>query len=265
MPQWLAVVVLGLIEGVTEFLPVSSTGHLLLAESIGGLPPQSDLFNIVIQSGTCVAVAVAFAGRLSDLFDRLDEAPVRGYLMRIVAAVAITGACLLVAKRLGFALPKDPEPVAWATLVGGVAILAIERWLRGRRLGDEITWTLAVAVALAQVVAGVFPGTSRAGATILVALALGARRPIATEFSFLVGIPTLLAAGAYEAVRAMRHPDSVPTDWAMVGLGTLVAAVAALLVVRWLLRFVQTHTFVGFGWYRIALGLVILVSSYRSV
>jgi undecaprenyl-diphosphatase len=265
VPHWLAVVVLGLIEGVTEFLPVSSTGHLLLAESIGGLPPQSDLFNIVIQSGTCVAVAVAFAGRLSDLLSHLDEAPVRAYLAKLVAAVGVTVVGLLVAKRLGFTLPKNPEPVAWATLIGGLAILGIERWLRGRQLADEITWTIALGVGLAQIVAGTFPGTSRAGATILVALAIGANRPRATEFSFLVGIPTLLGAGAYEAVRAMRHPGPVPTDWAMVALGTIVAAVAALLVVRWLLRFVQTHTFVGFGWYRIALGLAILISSHRSV
>lgn len=257
--------VLGLVQGLTEFLPVSSTGHLLLAESVGGLPAQSDLFNIVIQSGTCVAVAFAFAGRLRDLLGRLGEPLARAYLMKIVTAVALTGAGLLVAKRLGFTLPKNPEPVAWATLIGGLAILGIERWLRGRPLRDEVTWTIAVAVGLAQIVAGVFPGTSRAGATILIALAIGATRPIATEFSFLVGIPTLLAAGLYEATRAVRHPGSVPTDWAMVGLGTLVAAVAALVVVRWLLRFVRSHTFVGFGWYRIALGLVILISSHRSV
>jgi undecaprenyl-diphosphatase len=117
---------------------------------------------------------------------------------------------------------------------------------------------MAVAVGLAQLVAAVFPGTSRSAATILIALALGLKRPAATEFSFLVGVPTLLAAGAYETYHALRHPGPEATDWGLLALGTLVSAVAAFLVVRWLIRWVQTHSFAAFGWYRIALGVAML-------
>jgi undecaprenyl-diphosphatase len=261
VPDWLAVVALGLIEGVTEFLPVSSTGHLLLVENAGWLPRQSDLFNIVIQSGTAVAVALAFAGRLRELCRRRREAAARSFVLKLAVAFALTGAGGLLAKRLGFALPKDVAPVAWATLVGGVVILLVEWWVRGRPLQHDVTWTVAVAVGAAQLLAALFPGTSRSGATILVALALGLARPAATEFSFLLGVPTLLAAGAVEALAALRHPAPSETGLAVIALGTVVAAVAALFTVRWLLRFVQSHTFVGFGWYRIALGLVILAGA----
>ena len=130
--------------------------------------------------------------------------------------------------------------------------------MRGRRLTSEITWLIAVVVGLAQIVAAVFPGTSRSAATILIALAIGVARPAATEFSFLVGVPTLLAAGLYETQHALRHPEPVPTDWGLLVLGTLVSAVTAFLVVRWLIRWIQTHNFSPFGWYRIALGLAML-------
>lgn len=260
MPDWLAVAALGVIEGITEFLPVSSTGHLLLVENTGWLPRQSDLFNVLIQSGTAAAVLVVFAGRLRELFTRRHERAARSFVLKLAVAFAITGAGGLAAKRLGFTLPKDVAPVAWATVIGGIVILLVEWAIRNRPLQQEVTWTIAVAVGLAQIVAAVFPGTSRSGATILVALALGLARPAATEFSFLLGVPTLVTAGAYEALQAIRHPDPVATSWAMVLLGMGVSAVAALVAVRWLLGFVQTHTFVGFGWYRIALGLVILVA-----
>jgi len=132
-------------------------------------------------------------------------------------------------------------------------------------LGSQITWTIAVAVGLAQLLAAVFPGTSRAGSTILVGLALGLDRPTSTEFSFLLGIPTLFTASAYEIYRALEQPAlDPPTDWSMVALGSLVSAVVAFLVVRWLLRWVQTHTFVAFGWYRIALGLVMVALAHGS-
>ena len=117
---------------------------------------------------------------------------------------------------------------------------------------------MAVAVGLAQLLAAVFPGTSRAAATIMIAMLLGLARPVATEFSFLVGVTTLLAAGGLETFQALRHPTGPPTKWGLLALGTVVSAVTAFVVVRWLLRWVQTHSFAPFGWYRIALGLVML-------
>jgi len=259
MPDWVAVVLLGIIEGVTEFLPVSSTGHLLLAENTHLLPAQSELFNVVIQDGAVLAVLLVFARRIRELLTTLGERDTRDYVLKLALAFGITAVGGYLAKKAGLALPKDTWPIAWATLIGGVLILLIEWSVRGRRLGTEVTWSIAIAVGLAQLAAAVFPGTSRAGATILIALLLGLNRPAATDFSFLLGLPTLFAAGAYEIYTELRHPvEGVHTSWSMVALGTVVSAVVAFLVVRWLLQWVRTHTFVGFGWYRIALGLFML-------
>ena len=259
MPEWLAIVLLGVIEGLTEFLPVSSTGHLLLVENSRLLPQQSELFNVVIQAGAVLAVFFAFSGRIKRLLLTLRERETRDYLIKLIVAFGITGVGGLLAKKAGFTLPKSLGPVAWATLIGGVLILVIEWWVRRRQLGPRITWTIAVAVGLAQLLAAVFPGTSRAGATIIFALALGLNRPVATEFSFLLGIPTLLVASAYEIFRDLKHPGlDTPTNWSMVLLGSIVSAIVAFAVVKWLVRWVQTHTFVAFGWYRIALGLLMI-------
>lgn len=259
MPAWLAVIILGVIEGVTEFLPVSSTGHLLLVENAGWVPRQSDLFNITIQSGAALAVLLAFGGRLRDLLTRLHEPAARAYLIKLALAFAITGVGGLAIKRLGWSLPKELAPIAWATLIGGVAILAVEWALRARPFVSHVSWAMAVAVGLGQLLAAVFPGTSRSAATILIVMLLGLSRPVATEFSFLVGVPTLLAAGGLETMQALRHPAAgPPTDWGLLALGTAVSAVTAFVVVRWLLRWIQTHRFVPFGWYRVALGLVLL-------
>jgi undecaprenyl-diphosphatase len=258
VPEWLAVIILGVIEGVTEFLPVSSTGHLLLAENSHLLPQQSDLFNITIQSGAALAVLAVFGGRIRDLFSRVFDPEAGGYLAKLVLAFVITGAGGLAIKRLGFTLPKEIAPIAWATLIGGVVILLVEWSLRGRRMSQDVTWTIAIVVGLAQLVAAVFPGTSRAAVTIMIAMLLGLARPAATEFSFLVGVPTLLAAGGFETLHALRHPEGVPTKWGMLTLGTVVSAITAFVVVRWLLRWVQTHSFIPFGVYRIALGLLML-------
>jgi len=258
VPVWLAVSILGVIEGVTEFLPISSTGHLLLVENSHWLPRQSDLFNITIQSGAALAVLFAFSTRIRELLRGLGNAGTRVYLLKLVLAFVITGMGGVILKKQGFSLPKETAPIAWATLVGGIAILLIEWAVRRWQPRSEVTWLMAAAVGLAQLVAAVFPGTSRSAATILIALALGLGRPAATEFSFLVGVPTLLAAGAYETYHAFRLPEAAAPDWGLLALGTLVSAVAAFLVVRWLIRWVQTHSFVAFGWYRIALGLAMM-------
>jgi len=168
-------------------------------------------------------------------------------------------------KKMGLELPETVWPVAVALLAGGVAFLVVEGWLKGRTLRDEVTWVMAVAVGVAQLIAAVFPGTSRSGASILFVLLLGLGRPLATEFAFLVGIPTMLAAGAYEIFKTLHHPaaNAPPENWPMVGLGLLVSALVSFLAVKWLLRYVQTHTFTAFGWYRIGLALVIVILMWR--
>jgi undecaprenyl-diphosphatase len=259
LPAWLTVVLLGLIEGITEFIPVSSTGHLLIAEH--WLPRQSDLFNIVIQSAAVVAVLPLFRGRLEQFAFRWREQATQGYAFKIALAFFITGVGGLFLDKAGFELPDKPGPVAAALFVGGVAFVGLERWLKGRSFSDEVTWAVAVAVGVAQLLAAVFPGTSRSGASILLALALGLSRPSATEFSFLVGIPTMLAAGGLKIAKALLRPspDAPTEDWMMLGLGCVVSAVVSFIAVKWLLRYVQTHTFTAFGWYRIALAVVLLV------
>jgi len=264
MPDWLAIVLLGIVEGLTEFIPVSSTGHLLLVEHIRGIPRQSDLFNVVIQSGAVVAVLPLFPDRLRQLSRCTRDARARAYALRVLFAFVLTGLGGVLLEELGFQLPETAGPVVAALLGGGVAFVLLERRLRGRPLRDEITWQVALAVGVGQLLAAVFPGTSRSGATILLALLLGVARPAATEFSFLVGIPTMLAAGGLKIFKALHAPAAGgPTeDWSMLLLGTLVSALVSFCAVKWLLRYVQTHTFELFGWYRIVLAAVIVAVAW---
>ena len=258
MPPWLVVVLLGALEGLTEFIPVSSTGHLLLAEQ--WLPRQSQLFNVVIQCGAALALVPLFSRKLREMLFRLREPENRDLFSKLAVAFAITGVGGLILKKLNFTLPHDPLPIAWATLIGGVVILMVERFVKGRVFKDDVTWLLAVAFGLAQLVAAMFPGASRSGTTIMLALVLGLSRPRATEFSFLLGIPTILAAGAFEIRHELSNPvPGAPSeDWGLLLLGTAVAAVVAFVVVKWLIRFVQTHTFTGFAVYRLLMGGVML-------
>ena len=254
MAPWLVVVILGIIEGITEFIPVSSTGHLLLTEQ--WLPAQSELFNIVIQCGAAVALIPLFSRRLRELIFGLHEPANRDLFAKLAAAFAVTVAGGLLLKKLGLVLPESAVPVAWATFIGGIVILVVEGSLRGRKLTDEITWPIAIGVGLAQLVAAAFPGASRSGSTIMLALAFGLNRPRSTEFSFLLGIPTLLAAGAYEIFHQFRHGEIAvhQENWGLLLLGTAVSALVSFIVVKWLIRFVQGHTFNGFAIYRLLLG-----------
>jgi undecaprenyl-diphosphatase len=254
VPEWINAALLGIIEGITEFLPVSSTGHLLIAEK--WLGHRTDLFNVVIQCGAVLAVLLAFSGRMRELLLNLRNPENRDYLLKLTTAFVITGIGGLILKKIDFKLPETAAPVAWATLIGGVLIFVIEGCVKGKSLAPNITWTIAAATGLAQLLAAFFPGTSRSGATIMVALALGLQRRVATEFSFLLGIPTLLSAGALKIYSA--HKDGESVEWELVLIGAAAAGVTAFIVVRWLLRYVQSHTFIAFGWYRIVLGFAIL-------
>jgi undecaprenyl-diphosphatase len=260
MPDWIIVVILGVIEGITEFIPVSSTGHLLLTEHLLKVH-QSDLFNIVIQCGAVIAVLPLFPQRLYKFVFEWRQKETQDYLLKILAAFVITGAVGFVLDKQGFILQENPAPIAWALLLGGVAFVAIEWWMRGKKMRDEITWPIVMAVAGGQLIAAIFPGSSRSGATILLALLLGLNRPAATEFSFLVGIPTMLAAGGLKIFKALHHPPAgaPPENWGMLLLATVIAAVVSFIAVKWLLRYIQTHTFNLFGWYRIALAVAIFL------
>jgi undecaprenyl-diphosphatase len=258
VPEWIEVFFLALIEGVTEFLPISSTGHMLLAQTWFS-KKQDELFLAVVQSGAVLAVILVFTERLRQIFVRWREKETQQFVFKLAAAFLLTAVGGVILKKLDFRLPKNPEPVAMATLIGGILILGIESAIRGKNLRENVTWPVALAIGAGQLLAVIFPGLSRSGTTIMIALAIGIARRPATEFSFLLGIPTLLSAAALEVVSAIRHPEQhVQVNWLMIAWSTAVAAITAFIAVKWLLRYVQSHTFVGFGWYRIALGLIIL-------
>jgi len=279
MTDLLAALLLGLIEGITEFLPISSTGHLLIAQH--WLGHRSDLFNIAIQAGAILAVVLIYRQRLWGLvmaftgrdmaapFDPLGvdvrPAQARAYGFRLLLAFAVTAAGGLLVKALGWELPETVAPIAWALILGGVWMIAAEQ-LAARRavqLGErtEISWTTAVLVGIAQVVAGVFPGTSRSGATIFVALLAGTtNRAAATEFAFLVGIPTMFAATGYELLAVLRSGDAAHEDWGLLAIAFVTSAITAFVAVKWLLRYIQTHRFTVFAVYRLVLGAVLLLA-----
>ena len=260
MPEWFDVFILALIEGVTEFLPVSSTGHMLLAQHWLS-HQQSELFLAVIQSGAVLAVILVFTERVKQMLLGWRDKETQQYIAKLAAAFFLTAVGGLLLKKMHFHLEKNPVPIALATLIGGILIIWIESAIRGKNLRETVTWPVALAVGVAQLLAVIFPGASRSGTTILMAMALGIARKPATEFSFLLGIPTLLAAGANEILSAVRHPDAAqPPNWGMIAFGTVIAAITAFIAVKWLLRYVQSHTFNPFGWYRIALGIIILVA-----
>jgi undecaprenyl-diphosphatase len=268
LPTFLAIIILGIVEGITEFLPVSSTGHLLIAEQ--WLPRQTDLFNLVIQTGAVLAVSPLFRERFHQFLYDWSDPRVRDYFLKIVVAFLITGAGGYMIDKRGFKLPEELTPVAIALLVGGVAFVLVETVLSRRRTAHEparselaqVTWMVVIAVGVGQLIAAAFPGLSRSGTTILFSLILGLGRPLATEFSFLVSIPTMLAAGALKIFQAFHEHAgaAVHENWSMVILGTVISAAVSFVAVKWLLRYVQTHTFVLFGAYRVVIGGALIVS-----
>lgn len=257
MPDWLTAILLGLIEGLTEFIPVSSTGHLLIAEKWLGHRP--DWFTVFIQVGAALALLPIFWGKLMGLLIGWQKPESRDYLLKLMLAFFITGVGGVILDKLNFELPDTVGPVAWATLIGAFVIWGIEFWRKSPEGNPSVTWTIAIVCGLAQLLAAVFPGTSRSGATIMAALALGLARPAAAEFSFILGMITLTAAGGYKLLDAWKDGELHGAGALDLSLGFVAAAVSAFIVVKWLLRFVQHHNFNGFAIYRFILGVVLLV------
>lgn len=258
MINLLQVVLLGIIEGVTEFLPISSTGHLLIAEKLG-LGQRSELFNIGIQAGAILAVTVIFWPRIWQIATGFRQRENRDYALKLFTAFGVTAVLGLVVAKLGFELPETVTPVAWALIIGGFWILGAERFAAQGADNSDVSWRAALIVGLAQIVAGIFPGTSRSGATIFAAMLFGTRnRSAATEFAFLVGIPTMYAASAYALLKQLKlGPAAEP--WGDLAVAFAVSTATAFVVVKWLMRYIRTHTFTVFAFYRIALGLALLL------
>ncbi|HJR74539.1 MAG TPA: undecaprenyl-diphosphate phosphatase [Luteimonas sp.] len=262
MTDLLAALLLGIIEGITEFLPISSTGHLLIAEH--WLGRRSDLFNISIQAGAILAVVLIYRQRLWQLLVGFREKANLDYALKLAVAFGFTAAGGLLVKGLGWELPETVTPVAWALILGGIWMIAAEQLAakRAEKLGErsEISWTTAILVGIAQVVAGVFPGTSRSGATIFVALLAGTtNRAAATEFAFLVGIPTMFAATGYELLHVLRSGGAAHEDWGALAVAFVASAITAFVSVKWLLRYIQSHRFTAFAVYRFVAGIALLM------
>jgi undecaprenyl-diphosphatase len=258
MHDLIRVIVLGIIEGITEFLPISSTGHLLIAER--WLGARSDLFNIGIQAGAILAVTLIYWKRIWQLLTRWRDPANRDYLLKLIVAFVITAAIGLVAVKMNFKLPETVTPVAWALVIGGFWMLAAEKVAAGKPDSRRITWTVAILVGIAQMLAGIFPGTSRSAATIFAAMLFGtSNRESATEFAFLVGIPTMYAASGYEVLKVIRDGAAVHEDWTALAVGFVVSAIVAFIAVKWLLGYIRTHRFTPFAIYRIVLGAALLI------
>jgi undecaprenyl-diphosphatase len=246
--------VLGVVEGLTEFLPISSTGHLILAaDLLDATDERWNVFNLVIQTGAMLAVVWEYRAR----FFRIDVALYRNLLVAFIPAAL-----------LGFFFSSyikahlfHAVPVALAFIIGGVIILIVERTPLQPRVetSNSMTWLDALKVGVAQCFA-LIPGTSRSGATIIGGMLFGLSRKAATEFSFFLAVPTLIAAGMYDLWknRTLLSASDVPVFC----VGSVVSFVSAFVVIRWLIRFVATHDFRWFAWYRIAFGLVVLLTAY---
>jgi undecaprenyl-diphosphatase len=254
----LHVILLGIIEGITEFLPISSTGHLLIAER--WLGARSDLFNIGIQAGAILAVTLIYWKRIWELLTQWRNPENREYLLKLIAAFLITAVLGLIAVKNGFTLPETVTPIAWALVIGGFWMLAAEQFAARKPDRRKITWTVAILVGIAQMIAGIFPGTSRSAATIFAAMLFGtSNRESATEFAFLVGIPTMYAATGYELLKVLHGGAAVHEDWTALGVGFVVSAIVAFIAVKWLLGYIRTHRFTPFAIYRIVFGIALLL------
>jgi undecaprenyl-diphosphatase len=259
--------IMGIVEGLTEFLPVSSTGHLILTEAL--LKPGVDenvmhAFEVAIQPGAILAILIVYWQLITRTLGTLGSSPVS---RRLVANILIG---FLPAAVIGFAIHKqitkylfNGPVVAGAFIVGGLIILLVERG-KGREARiteiDQMTAVDALKVGFCQCF-GMIPGTSRSGSTIIGGLLVGLSRPVATEFSFFLAIPTLIGASVLELFKVRHELAANAHEYLpMFAVGFVVSFLAAWICVRWLLRYVATHTFIPFAWYRIAFGLVVLAT-----
>jgi undecaprenyl-diphosphatase len=270
-------IIMGLVEGFTEFLPISSTGHLILAGSLLDFTGEKvKVFEIAIQAGAMLAVIWEYRERIARVLTGMfSERRQQKFVINLIVAflpAAMLG--LVFAKAIKAELFK-PVPVALAFIVGGLVILWVERRPKNAQAAqkglphasrietvDEMSALDALKVGCAQAFA-LIPGTSRSGATIIGGMLFGLSRKAATEFSFFLAIPTLLAATVYSVYkeRALLSMADLP----MFGVGGLAAFVSAFLCVRWLLRYISSHDFTIFAWYRIVFGVIILVTAHYGL
>jgi len=261
--------IMGVVEGLTEFLPISSTGHLILAGALLGFDDEkAKVFDIAIQTGAIFAVILVYWPKIRDTLLALPSQPqARRFALNV--SIAFLPAVLL-GLLFGQAIKAHlftPLVVAGTFILGGFIILWAERRQQSRPASaqindvDAMTALDALKVGLVQCLAMV-PGTSRSGATIIGGMLLGLSRKAATDFSFYLAIPTLIGAGAYSLYKERALLSAADAPMFLVGL--IMSFVSAWLCIRWLLRFISTHSFVGFAYYRIVFGLLVLVTDWTG-
>ncbi len=262
----LKALILGIVEGLTEFLPISSTGHLILtADLLGFNDDKGKIFEIVIQTGAMLAIVWEYRLRFSRVLGGMfSDATAQRFIARLLVAfmpAAIMG--LLFGSYIKAMLFK-PVPVAIAFIAGAFVILWAEKRQHRTRVVevDDMSWRDALLVGCAQCFA-LIPGTSRSGSTIIGGMLFGLSRRAATEFSFFLAVPTLVAAGAYDAWKNRALLDV--HDIGLFGVGLVAAFISAFLCVRWLLRFIVSHDFTIFAWYRIVFGVIVLGTAYGGI
>lgn len=263
--------ILGIVEGLTEFLPVSSTGHLILAGSLLNFTgDKAKAFEIIIQAAAILAVCWEYRVKIASVVAGLGSDPgARRFVLNLFIAflpAAVLG--LLFIKKIKAVL-FAPVPVALAFIIGALVILWVERRIKSGAARparfdsiDDLTPLDAFKVGCAQAF-GLIPGTSRSGATIIGAMLFGLSRKAATEFSFFLAIPTLFAATLYSLYK--ERDNLVAADAPLFAVGLVFSFISAFLCVRWLLRYISSHDFTAFAWYRIAFGIVVLATAYFNL
>jgi undecaprenyl-diphosphatase len=205
-------------------------------------------------------VTLIYWRRIWQLLTQWRDPANRDYLAKLVVAFLITAVLGFIAVKMGFRLPETVGPVAWALIIGGLWMIAAEQAAARQPERTAVTWKVAILVGIAQMIAGLFPGTSRSAATIFAAMLFGtSNRAAATEFAFLVGIPTMYAATGYELLKVLHAGNGVHEDWSGLAVGFAVSLVVAFVAVKWLLGYIRNHRFTVFAVYRIALGVALLL------
>ncbi len=265
----LKALIMGIVEGLTEFLPISSTGHLILTASLLNFTGEKvKVFEIAIQAGAMLAVCWEYRARIASVLSGLfSDAKAQRFVLNLIIA-------FIPAAALGFLFNKaitaslfSPVPVALAFIIGGIVILWVEKRNKNAPAArvesvDDMTALDALKVGFAQAFA-LIPGTSRSGATIIGGMLFGLSRKAATEFSFFLAIPTLFAATIYSVYKQRELLSALDLPW--FGVGAISSFISAFFCVRWLLRYISSHDFSIFAWYRIVFGFVVIATAYAGI
>jgi undecaprenyl-diphosphatase len=277
MLEIIKAIVYGIVEGITEWLPVSSTGHLILVEQFlpfkGTSEAFFDMFDVVIQLGAILAVVVLFWKKIWPFAltkkERQGQTGIASYFKKDIWImwVKILVSCVpaavigLLFDDLFNELFYNPTCVALALIIFGIAFIVVENWNKGRRPKvrrlNEITYKTALIIGIFQVIAAIFPGTSRSGATIVGALLIGVSRTVAAEYTFFLAIPVMFGASLLKVVKFGF--DFTSLELTLLAIGTVVSFVVSLFALRFLMNYVKKHNFKIFGWYRIVLGAIVLL------